>query len=220
MTGPRYFENGEPFDFGSASNFGFSGSTTGDVNPLPHPSQDDGNFGDGTYLARQNETPQYARGGRHKSPHTKAPPAKPSRAPARPPAIPPQQAAGAVAKALQIGKALGAAKAAMPPAPPPGGALNALAGPPPGAMPGGPPMGAPPAMARGGAVRDYDAEADIRATESRAKPGIQTGYARGGDVAQDKALVRKGIRQHENQEHGGKHSKLALARGGLNQKRD
>lgn len=43
-------------------------------------------------------------------------------------------------------------------------------------------------------------------------------YAKGGpvrsDIAQDKALVKKGIHQHEAQEHGGKLSKLDLRRGG------
>ena len=38
--------------------------------------------------------------------------------------------------------------------------------------------------------------------------------ARGGDVAEDKAMVAKGIRQHENHEHGGEHTDLHLARGG------
>lgn len=225
--GPRYM-TGDSFDF--PSDFGFSGSQSGDVNPKPHPSQDDGNFGDGTYLGRQNETPQYARGGRHKPPPMKAPPGKPAAAVARPPAIPPQQAAGAVAKALQIGKALGAAKAAMPGGAPPGGALNAMAGPPapmggppPGAMPGGPPM-----MAQGGAVRDYDAEADIRATESRAQPGTQGGYAHGGafegslqDRREDMVLAKrnnKTMKQWEASKADRKHDKQrsmkGLAKGG------
>lgn len=47
----------------------------------------------------------------------------------------------------------------------------------------------------------------------------EAGYASGGDVAQDKRMVTKAIRQHETQEHGGKHSKLKLAKGGPVQKR-
>jgi hypothetical protein len=48
-----------------------------------------------------------------------------------------------------------------------------------------------------------------------------SGYAVGGhlhpkdDRAQDKALVAKAIREHENHEHGGRHTRLRLADGGL-----
>lgn len=41
------------------------------------------------------------------------------------------------------------------------------------------------------------------------------GGMHGGDVEQDKAMVRKGIRQHEDHEHGGEHTDLELARGGM-----
>lgn len=47
----------------------------------------------------------------------------------------------------------------------------------------------------------------------------EAGYASDGDVAQDKRMITKAIRQHETQEHGGKHSKLSLATGGKVQKR-
>lgn len=46
------------------------------------------------------------------------------------------------------------------------------------------------------------------------------GYARGGAISkteddrQDKALVRLGVREHENALHGGKHAPLKLRRGG------
>lgn len=42
-------------------------------------------------------------------------------------------------------------------------------------------------------------------------------YAKGGrsDSSQDKAMVKKGIRQHENHEHGGEHTDLHLAGGGF-----
>ena len=38
--------------------------------------------------------------------------------------------------------------------------------------------------------------------------------ARGGDMAQDKAMVRKAFREHEDAEHDGHHENLKLARGG------
>lgn len=41
-----------------------------------------------------------------------------------------------------------------------------------------------------------------------------SGYATGGDVKQDKAMVRSAVRQHETAQHGGKHTPLKLARGG------
>jgi len=76
------------------------------------------------------------------------------------------------------------------------------------------------ARAKGGAVRP-----------SKGAPPTSHGYAGGGalseaarrmakggdmhsDIAQDKVLVKKGIRQHETQEHGGQHADLKLRRGG------
>jgi len=47
----------------------------------------------------------------------------------------------------------------------------------------------------------------------------EAGYASGGDVAQDRKMITKAIRQHETQEHGGKHSTLKLAKGGHVRKR-
>ena len=41
-----------------------------------------------------------------------------------------------------------------------------------------------------------------------------SGYATGGDVKQDKAMVRSAVRQHEAALHGGKSAPLKLARGG------
>jgi hypothetical protein len=41
-----------------------------------------------------------------------------------------------------------------------------------------------------------------------------SGYATGGDVKQDKQMIRSAVRQHESAQHGGKHSPLKLARGG------
>ena len=48
-------------------------------------------------------------------------------------------------------------------------------------------------------------------------PMRATGLKKGGkadDAAQDKALVKKAMRQHETAQHGGKHSELKLRRGG------
>lgn len=50
--------------------------------------------------------------------------------------------------------------------------------------------------------------------------GREEGYARGGhhedpDSAQDKAMIKKAFRQHENAEHHGEHEELHLARGGV-----
>lgn len=42
----------------------------------------------------------------------------------------------------------------------------------------------------------------------------RTGYASGGDVSQDKAMIRKAIDQHDDQLHGGKKTHLSLKTGG------
>lgn len=46
----------------------------------------------------------------------------------------------------------------------------------------------------------------------------EAGYSTGGDVkadkAQDAAMIRSALRQHENAEHGGKHEQIKLKRGG------
>ena len=52
-------------------------------------------------------------------------------------------------------------------------------------------------------------------------PMRATGLKKGGkadDTAQDKALVKKAMRQHETAQHGGKHSELKLRRGGYAKK--
>ena len=81
----------------------------------------------------------------------------------------------------------------------------------PGYAMGGPTMPARPmAPAATAPVMPAQANPVVRAVR---------GYAEGGhvdpDAAEDKALVRKGVRQHENQEHGGEHADLKLARGGM-----
>lgn len=42
----------------------------------------------------------------------------------------------------------------------------------------------------------------------------KAGYSSGGDIAEDKALIKKAIGEHDKQLHGGKHTKLKLATGG------
>lgn len=49
--------------------------------------------------------------------------------------------------------------------------------------------------------------------QDRAKKWL-SGYASGGDVAQDKRMIKSAVRQHEVAQHGGKHDPLKLARGG------
>ncbi len=68
--------------------------------------------------------------------------------------------------------------------------------------------------AHGGFTVHYD---DGRDPTHHGKDGTPAYHAGGGvdpDEAQDKAMVKKGVHQHEDQEHGGKHSELHLARGG------
>lgn len=40
------------------------------------------------------------------------------------------------------------------------------------------------------------------------------GYAKGGDVEQDKKLIKKALRQHDKNMHGGKHEEIKLKKGG------
>jgi hypothetical protein len=83
--------------------------------------------------------------------------------------------------------------------------------------------------AEGGAVKapkDPKLSPMVHVTQSVDAPLPNGGFAKGGrvryadggavrsDAMQDKALVKKGIRQHENHEHGGEHTDLKLARGG------
>jgi hypothetical protein len=44
------------------------------------------------------------------------------------------------------------------------------------------------------------------------------GYAKGGDVEQDKKLIKKAFRQHDKKMHGGKHEELKLRKGGMAKK--
>jgi len=101
-------------------------------------------------------------------------------------------------------------------------------------------------MYRGGRAKKYDggplgganrmmAAASQRAAVPNAMLGFSgvkrgalspmraTGLKKGGkadDTAQDKALVKKAMRQHETAQHGGKHSELKLRRGGYAKKQD
>lgn len=46
------------------------------------------------------------------------------------------------------------------------------------------------------------------------------GYAKGGDVAQDKKLIKKAIRQHDKNMHGGKSEEIKLKKGGRTGKQE
>ena len=63
-------------------------------------------------------------------------------------------------------------------------------------------------------------DAGAKSPVKKAMGGMMHGYAKGGtadnrDLAQDKKLIKKAFRQHENAEHGGKHSELKLKNGGM-----
>ena len=64
----------------------------------------------------------------------------------------------------------------------------------------------PAHMARGGIEHMHDPETEY---VHRAK------RARGGDMEQDRAMIKKAFRQHENAEHHGEHETLSLRRGGM-----
>lgn len=222
---PRYMKPGEDFSFDG--DFGFTGSTSGNAFAKPHPQTSPDEYGDGSYLARASQTPLYAKGGPANAKVPKIPGAGRK-------AVPAAKAAGAAIKALELGSAIGqkvgAARA--------GGALNRAAPPPMGAPPMAAPAGMPPmGMRKGGKAQRYarggdagydaDEERQVRAAAPATRSADTSknypqpkAFRKGGDVDQDKALVRKGIRQHENQEHGGKHSKLKLAQGGATEGQD
>ena len=63
--------------------------------------------------------------------------------------------------------------------------------------------GSPVHMMHGGMEHMHDPE------------GEYVHRAHGGSMGEEKALVRKGIRQHESHEHGGEHTDLHLRRGGV-----
>lgn len=57
---------------------------------------------------------------------------------------------------------------------------------------------------------DYAAGGHHKGMKKHAKGG----HHKDGDEAQDKAMVKKAVMQHENHEHGGQHTKLKLHKGG------
>ena len=57
--------------------------------------------------------------------------------------------------------------------------------------------------------------AALRRTSHAQHAAKLRGYAEGGDVAQDKAMIKKAIMEHENHEHDGKHTRLKLKDGGM-----
>ena len=61
---------------------------------------------------------------------------------------------------------------------------------------------------------DTESEYVHRARGGRMAEGGHAKH-RDGDLAQDKAMIKKAFRQHENAEHHGEHEDLTLARGGL-----
>tara|TARA_R110000868_G_scaffold298_2_gene2464 strand:- start:1054 stop:2613 length:1560 start_codon:yes stop_codon:yes gene_type:complete len=77
--------------------------------------------------------------------------------------------------------------------------------------------GKKPRKAGGGEASKYaNAKVNRNVKEANAelgKPHIG-GYKEGGDVSQDKKLIKKAFRQHETAEHGGKHVPLKLRKGG------
>lgn len=70
--------------------------------------------------------------------------------------------------------------------------------------------GTPVHLAQGGMPDPYDGLMSNR-------PTMRHGGEARSDMAQDKALVRKAIGQHENHEHDGEHTDLHLRRGGIAQ---
>lgn len=74
--------------------------------------------------------------------------------------------------------------------------------------------------AHNGMARDVPTRDASRASPNNIRPEDSSNdYAKGGrsrdpDAAEDKAMIKKGISQHENHEHGGEHTDLKLAGGG------
>lgn len=164
--GTKFLKEGEDFSF--PESFGFKGS----VNPRNHPTRDEDEFGDGTYLAQQAQEPTYARGG---SVHG---------------TVPVHKAATAVLGALQVGKQIGqkmaATGAGMAPHAP-----TITQGPIPASMMGSPPGGVP-AMAHGGEVEcradggivphggDHQYDADAESAKAQPHDPIEPHMAKGG----------------------------------------
>lgn len=69
-------------------------------------------------------------------------------------------------------------------------------------------------MVHHGASMDEHDSSELAHRQNFAKGGHVEAKEQASDIRQDKALVKKGVRQHETQEHGGKHSTLKLAEGG------
>lgn len=64
-------------------------------------------------------------------------------------------------------------------------------------------------------VTDLINRNDKKANLAREGGGAHVGgYAKGGDVAQDKKLIKKAIAQHDKHMHGGKHEDIKLKKGG------
>lgn len=57
--------------------------------------------------------------------------------------------------------------------------------------------------------------AEHRKTAEAMKADRVKRYSSGGDIASDKAMIRKAFKQHENAEHGGKHEKILKTGGAV-----
>ena len=66
--------------------------------------------------------------------------------------------------------------------------------------------------AHGGMTLHHD---DGRVTHHHGDGAPVENFARGGDEAEDKAMIKKAFRQHDEQEHHGEHTDLHLRRGGM-----
>jgi len=76
------------------------------------------------------------------------------------------------------------------------------------------PAGAGPAAPVGQAARMMSGAAPAMPPQAMPPQGMPT-MKKGGDTAQDKAMIKKAMKQHDAQEHkGGKGTKLSLKRGG------
>ena len=69
----------------------------------------------------------------------------------------------------------------------------------------------------GGAAKAKGGVMDVKAIVRRIErdDAVSDRKMMKADEAEDKRMIAKGIREHETQDHGGKHATLKLARGGI-----
>ena len=154
-------------DFEFPKEFGFSKSASGTQNPQAHPTQDQDEYGDGSYLSRQSQTVTRARGGALSMKPRRVPMAKAQQA---------AKIAGALGAA--VGKRIGAQQAV--------GALTAPRPMGPVGAAGAPPMGAPAAgalpMKKGGQFIQKAIKHPGRMTELAKRHGVSLGEEIAKDV--------------------------------------